>query len=79
MSSCRATSCSFVVANAATHPRKYFVAPNRALDGTFGTGGIVATPTNGEDARAVAVQPDGRIVVAGGYSVDGEPFAVRVA
>ncbi len=43
---------------------------NGALDATFGTGGLVTTSfgvfTNpGEIARALAIQPDGKIVVAG--------------
>src|SRR6185312_12779398 len=38
------------------------------LDGAFGTGGTVTTDFagNGDEARAVAVQPDGKIVAAGG-------------
>ena len=38
------------------------------LDGTFGTGGKVTTDFagNGDEARAVALQPDGKIVAAGG-------------
>jgi len=50
---------------------------NGALDGTFGTGGVVATDfgSNASDsARALAVEPSsGEIVVAGGASSD---FAV---
>jgi uncharacterized delta-60 repeat protein len=42
-------------------------APGGALDPTFGTGGMVRTDFDGrfDDALAVAVQPDGKIVVAG--------------
>jgi uncharacterized delta-60 repeat protein len=37
-----------------------------SLDATFGTGGVVRTDFGGDDyANAVAMQPDGRIVVAG--------------
>ena len=38
------------------------------LDGAFGTGGKVTTDFagNGDEARAVALQPDGKIVAAGG-------------
>jgi uncharacterized delta-60 repeat protein len=38
------------------------------LDGIFGTGGTVTTDFagNGDEARAVALQPDGKIVAAGG-------------
>lgn len=36
---------------------------NGSVDGTFGTGGTVATPLG--DAAALAVRPDGRLVVAG--------------
>ena len=40
---------------------------NGDLDGSFGTGGVVFTPIGPghENAESVAVQPDGRIVVAG--------------
>ncbi|WP_295823661.1 hypothetical protein, partial [uncultured Deinococcus sp.] len=51
-----------------------------ALDPTFGTGGKVVIDFAGdrETARAVAVQRDGKIVVAGGTRVpgDGERFAL---
>src|SRR5207244_2126731 len=41
--------------------------PDGALDLTFGTGGIVSSPFSGGDnwANAVAIQPDGKIVVVG--------------
>jgi uncharacterized delta-60 repeat protein len=45
-----------------------------SLDPTFGAGGIVILPvsaTEQDDARSVAIQPDGKIVVAG---VAGPPF-----
>ncbi len=51
--------------------------PNGALDPSFGDGGYVETafPANG-DASAVAVQPDGKIVVAGSDDpVDGTAFS----
>ena len=37
------------------------------LDPTFGSGGIVNVP-NGASADAVAVQPDGKVVIAGGVA-----------
>jgi uncharacterized delta-60 repeat protein len=42
--------------------------PNGSLDATFGTGGKVTTDFAGDDdqAFAVALQPDGKIVAAGG-------------
>jgi uncharacterized delta-60 repeat protein len=42
------------------------------LDTSFGTGGVVTTDlgTRGDDVRAVAVQPDGRIVAAGSADED---------
>ncbi|HEX7999045.1 MAG TPA: FG-GAP-like repeat-containing protein [Pyrinomonadaceae bacterium] len=45
------------------------------LDTTFGTGGKVFTNTfnSNEEARAVVVQPDGKLVVVGYYNVDGTP------
>ena len=41
--------------------------PDGTLDSTFGTGGIVTTDlgTQDDDARALAIQPDGKIVVVG--------------
>jgi uncharacterized delta-60 repeat protein len=43
------------------------------LDGTFGTGGKVRTDfESGEQAFAVAVQPDGKIVAAGGLTAEFE-------
>ncbi|MBD2089905.1 putative Ig domain-containing protein [Microcoleus sp. FACHB-1515] len=39
--------------------------PDGTLDTSFGTGGIVITETNGGFAHRVAVQSDGKIVVAG--------------
>jgi uncharacterized delta-60 repeat protein len=40
------------------------------LDAAFGTGGIATIPLgDGDEATAVAVQPDGKIVVVGGASV----------
>ncbi len=48
--------------------------PDGSLDSTFGTGGKVTTDFAGFDAaRAVALQPNGKIVAAGGSSFD---FAV---
>ena len=47
-----------------------------ALDTAFGTGGLVTTNFAGRDgATDVAVQPDGRIVVAG-WGTDGNDFAL---
>ena len=42
--------------------------PNGTLDAAFGSGGKVTTPIGSSDdrAQAVAIQPDGKIVVAGG-------------
>lgn len=43
--------------------------PNGSLDQTFGNGGLVTTDLDEfESARAVAIQPDGKIVVAGNIS-----------
>lgn len=44
-----------------------------ALDGSFGTGSKVITPVNTDEdaATSVAVQPDGKIVLAGGCSTGG--------
>jgi uncharacterized delta-60 repeat protein len=52
---------------------------NGSLDTSFGIGGKVVTPVGTDDdfARAVAIQPDGKIVVAGYAKVGGfERFAV---
>jgi uncharacterized delta-60 repeat protein len=50
-----------------------------ALDATFGTGGIVVTDLGGDDrADGLAVQPDGRIVVAGGSRVGGNSMFAAV-
>lgn len=56
--------------------------PNGAVDPSFGNGGIVLTPfpvgSFGE-GRAVAIQPDGKIVVVGSAkgAVDGDFLAIR--
>ena len=43
--------------------------PDGSLDPTFGSSGLVTTRLNeSETARAVAIQPDGKIVVAGNIS-----------
>jgi uncharacterized delta-60 repeat protein len=42
--------------------------PNGTKDLNFGDGGRVVTPFASGHARAVAIQPDGRIVVAGSHS-----------
>ncbi|HEX5983248.1 MAG TPA: delta-60 repeat domain-containing protein [Solirubrobacterales bacterium] len=61
--------------------------PSGQLDPTFGSGGLVATPFAGfGEARAIALQPDGKIVIAGAakgvvnadfliarYNTDGSP------
>jgi uncharacterized delta-60 repeat protein len=46
--------------------------PDGALDQSFGTGGIVTTDlgTQSDDARALAIQPDGKIVLAGSAGED---------
>jgi uncharacterized delta-60 repeat protein len=52
--------------------------PNGALDRTFGSDGRVITDFGGsESVRALAIQPDGKIVVAGeSYAADGSDFAL---
>lgn len=52
-------------------------ATDGSLDATFGTGGVVTTDVRQYDyARAVAIQPDGRIVVAGTVNyVHGDDFS----
>jgi uncharacterized delta-60 repeat protein len=52
---------------------------NGSADGTFGSGGLATTGFSTQDdfARAVAIQPDGRIVVAGQSSNRSNPdFAI---
>ena len=50
---------------------------NGLLDSRFGSGGIVTTDLGSfEQARAVALQPDGRIVVAGLTFTPGVDFAI---
>lgn len=48
--------------------------PDGSLDASFGTGGKVITPVaeGDDDARAITIQPDGKIVIAGyGYRSNG--------
>lgn len=53
---------------------------NGALDSSFGTGGIVTTEFYGIDrANALALQPDGKIVVAGRSVAPGTPAAFALA
>src|SRR5262249_37359654 len=58
--------------------------PDGNLDTTFGAGGIVTTPVVGGKAYALAIQPDGKLIAAGGsdtfgsfviarYNTDGSP------
>ena len=51
---------------------------NGALDPTFGRGGATAVSlgVDSSEARAVALQPDGRLVTAGGATAPGMAFAV---
>jgi uncharacterized delta-60 repeat protein len=66
-----------------THPFGLALArymPNGSLDPTFGGDGTVghwgpSSPPSAIDAHAVALQPDGRILAAGGYDV----FAMGIA
>ncbi len=55
--------------------------PNGTLDPAFGTGGMVTLSLGGtnEHARALVLQPDGKIVVAGYQFLSGEaePFVAR--
>ena len=44
---------------------------NGALDATFGAAGKATLPIGNADASAIAVQPDGKLVVAGSASSDG--------
>ncbi|MGN6727940.1 MAG: delta-60 repeat domain-containing protein, partial [Tepidisphaeraceae bacterium] len=46
------------------------------IDHSFGTGGLVATSSAGIDARAIAVQADGKIVVAGSLHTKGTTAGV---
>lgn len=54
--------------------------PNGTLDTSFGSGGVVTTPigSNGAQAFALLVQPDGKLV-AGGYSFLGDGHALTLA
>lgn len=48
------------------------------LDPTFGSGGVVAQDLFGENvARAVALQPDGKIVVGGFHRASSDDFTLR--
>jgi uncharacterized delta-60 repeat protein len=51
--------------------------PDASLDATFGNGGILTTPIGigGASARGLALQPDGKIVAAGGVGYNGAPGA----
>ncbi len=52
---------------------------NGDLDGTFGSGGLSRiTRTGQESPRALALQPDGRIVAAGSNSTEGRAEVVRL-
>jgi uncharacterized delta-60 repeat protein len=48
---------------------------NGTPDPSFGSGGLVTTPTGG-DARALALQRDGRIIVAGSSKEGSQAFAL---
>lgn len=51
--------------------------PDGSLDPTFGTGGVVTTNVGNHDrASAVAIQPDGKIVVAGSTAPSNRDFIV---
>ena len=68
---CRATARSSPPGGAKTSRSEDFALarynPNGTLDGTFGTGGKVTTDFNGDDdeAHALVLQPDGKLVAAG--------------
>jgi len=54
--------------------------PNGQLDASFGTGGRVFTDFGGfEEARDIALQPDGRIVAAGFTQRNGDPKSTNFA
>ena len=54
--------------------------PNGSLDSSFGTGGKVTTYFNGyEEVHAIALQPDGKIVVSGFTDLGGSNFAFALA
>jgi uncharacterized delta-60 repeat protein len=70
-----AVAATLLTASAIT----WVLAAPGSLDPGFGTGGVVlanVNPPNGccEDLQAVAVQPDGKIIVAGGVTVS-DPLA----
>ena len=52
----------------------YAVAQAGQLDPTFGTGGIFVAPTGKSATNAVAIQSDGKIVIAGVGLVDNPPI-----
>lgn len=62
------TDGKIVVGGSSGDNRDFVIArynPNGSLDTSFGTGGIVTTATG--YVRALALQPDGKIVAVGGY------------
>ena len=62
-----AVRCAFLILSLLILPAGLRGAPG-ALDTGFGVGGLIAQPLNA-GAIAVACQPDGRILVAGGFGV----------
>ncbi len=60
-------SLTFIMFQAASNQQLLFAQTDGTLDNTFGTGGKVFTPIGSQDAaaNAVALQSDGKIVVAG--------------
>jgi uncharacterized delta-60 repeat protein len=54
--------------------------PNGSFDSTFGSGGIVFTDFgNSEGAHAIALQPDGKIIAAGGGNLFSSEFDFDLA
>ena len=56
-------------------------AADGTLDTTFGSGGTALTPTEGKDGgtQGLAIQPDGKIVVAGTFAVSKDETFIVVA